>query len=211
MADEPNLHVRTEGARTAESAALMAADAAAGNCPFCTERERAKAIPGLYTEHWWAKACEPPYTGTAQHVLLITKDHFDTRRPNYLPEEVAADRSAIIELAKAQLEMPTGAILERYGNGKLNAQTVYHPHIHLFVSDGLPVTPSMLPADVEGLMAAIRNSPVMGRLQMMFPEAHDDPLECLDKLREVVDGWRAMQLGKAWPIRPKCSNAVVDS
>jgi diadenosine tetraphosphate (Ap4A) HIT family hydrolase len=211
MADDSTVHVRTEGARTPEAAALMAADAAAGNCPFCTEREQAKAIPGLSTEHWWAKPCEPAYKGTAQHVLLITKAHFDTREPNYLPDEVMADRSIIIGLAIEMLDMPTGAILERFGNGKLNAQTVYHPHIHLFVSDGLPVTADMLPEGVEELMATIRNSPVMGRLQMMFPEAHDDPIECLDKLREVIDGWRAKELGKAWPIRPKCSNAVVSS
>src|SRR4051794_23591846 len=131
-------------ARTDEQRAKMEALEARGECIFCPEHAGELLHRG---EHWYVKANDFPYAGTAAHLLIVPIRHvvaFDE-----LPDEAGAELWAIKRMLKAQLAPLATATVERSGDMRLNGGSVAHLHTHFVALGETPPTTVRLPVRAE--------------------------------------------------------------
>ena len=124
----PELH-HLPAARSDDQRAWMEQLEEQGTCVFC-QREPAE-IAG---EHWYVRANDFPYEGTAAHYLIVPYAH--VRSFDELPDEAGAELWALKRELKRRLGDPVAtATVERSGDMRYNGGSVAHLHIH-FVALG---------------------------------------------------------------------------
>ena len=119
-------------ARSDDQRAYMADLEERGVCVMC-DRKGAE-IEG---EHWFVKANDFPYEGTAAHYLIVPYEH--VRSFEELPDEAGAELWALKRRLKERLGDPVAtATVERSGDMRYNGGSVAHLHIHFVALDEAP-------------------------------------------------------------------------
>lgn len=177
-------------------------------CPFCPEmfhRTNSKSVIDL-SEYgsqiiswnvWWNLS---PMKGTKAHIVLATKYHMNDI--DELSSDAWLELQDIIQRLKRKFGYISYSIVSRLGDMGFNSATVDHLHVHVIVSGGEQASFGDIP--IEYLHA-------IERLLTMLPDHPEGQLEALNELREHLDVWRAVEQGKALPIRVKLSNKVGDN
>lgn len=197
---------RVDGARTPEVAAAMQDAVNSGECPFCSPRfENTNGDlvinfdddPSylVWGGNWRVWHNPSPLPGTSYHIMLAPVAHHTDFSDLFRNEET--DFLMVIESVVGKFDIDSASLLCRFGERRYNSATVEHLHMHLIVSDRAPVLQEDFSEHEIELMRSI---------EMLLPH-QDDLLEELDKLRDLIDRYRALkQGGKALPIRAKLSN-----
>jgi diadenosine tetraphosphate (Ap4A) HIT family hydrolase len=123
-----------DAARSPTQRAYMERLAAAGICIFCPEHVSGEIE--LRGEHWYVKANDYPYAGTAAHYLIIPHRHVTSF--DELPDEAGAELWAIKRTLKARLAPLAVATVERSGDMRFNGSSVAHLHTHFVALDAAP-------------------------------------------------------------------------
>jgi len=126
-------HVNLEHARQDHQRAVMEQIVKDDKCPFCRENFETYHTEEivLETDHWILTWNFSPYEGTAQHFLLVAKQH--CMLPEELSVEAWADLQRVLAFVRKEYDIPGSTFLMRSGNTDYTGATVTHLHGQLIV------------------------------------------------------------------------------
>lgn len=206
MSDELSGVGRTTGARDDLVRRIMQRAVSNRECPFCPdnieETNGEVLIRDLGAKHWSVWPSLSPYKGTSFHIMLASREH--VLHIDELPDEAQLELFRIIKELRRRFEFVSYSLVSRLGDPACNSATVYHLHVHIVVSNGVPATPEMLPQE---RFATLQH---LYQYVLCYTPPGMEAMEWVDQVREALDVLRAAQLGKAYPIRAKLSNKTAE-
>ncbi|HEX3082036.1 MAG TPA: HIT family protein [Candidatus Saccharimonadia bacterium] len=106
-----------------------------GICAFCEEHfETYHDNPVEFqSEHWTVAKNDYPYTGTALHLLVVSRKHVSMF--SELAPAARADFTEVLCEVEKRWKLPSYAVGIRVGEIEVNGGTVDHLHAHIVVGD----------------------------------------------------------------------------
>lgn len=197
---------RVDGARTPEVAALMESAVKTGQCPFCSpsfEEVNGESKFPIYSTIWNIWHNLSPFEGTSHHVMFAPIRHVQDL--SELNQQEWSSLLILLAQVQSKLGIDSFSLLLRSGDRRYNSATVDHLHLHMAVSDAKPIRADDFSDEGADTIDSLKLW-LTARLGREPDEL--EVLEEFDRLRVLLDDYRAYIQGKARPIRAKLSNKV---